>query len=210
MNPWTFTEDFETLNLATIDGQNGWYVTTPGNATYDVVNTNSPYLGTQQLKITAGTSGTPTVRHAISNYTNGTVYFSVKNGGNSADIACALYPDAVIMNFNGSSGAINSYDGHGAVQVGTFTPGTWVRIGIAFECGAGGWEGLSADTYKVSINGGAWSAPLNFYDPQTSVDLIFFQNPNSSGKIVYVDDISATYGPTPGFHFSPFPSHYNT
>ncbi len=156
-NLWTYEQKFNDLNTAALNGQDSW---STAEGTLNVVTT-SPYEGAKCVE-GSGERADRTLPSAIA---NGTFYISIKPGAITGSGAFLLLNDSGLADISVylfDSGNIKVYDGNSAswVTVGTYSAGTWIRIGIVFECGAGGWEGLSAGYFKVSIDNGAWSSAI--------------------------------------------------
>lgn len=190
-NLWTYEQKFNDLNDGNLEGQDGWFDNEPGNFT--VLTTGSPYEGAKH--IFSNDADRAIVMRAISGVVSGTVYFSVKwntNGRGVLYLRGSNYDaNRIGLTFNFVSGEIKL---QGNVIKADAVANTYYRIGVAFECGAGGWEGLSADTVKANIDGGDWSAAYNFTAPDTNIQHICFDNYADTDGI-YFDYISPEYAP---------------
>lgn len=158
---WAFEDDFDTYSDGDLNGQGSW----SGNAAFDVQG-SVVHHGTKAVSLVLSndvTINSPSFTSAA----NGTAYVSMRatnvsmaasSGGmvsvlkTAADTAIAyigLVADKLRISINGGVWADTGI---------SVVANIWYRIAIAFETGAGGWEGLAADTYKVSIdNGASWS-----------------------------------------------------
>lgn len=187
---WTFEEKFNNLNTATIVGQDGWSISNDTQGTKTVINTLS-YEGSKCLKLTGDNGYSYRLYKTITAVTNGTVYISMRGDALTKYVFFKLGEGA---NERAYVGLNAGYIAGGANNLQSYVANTWYRIGIAFECGSGSWEGLAADTYKVNINNGAWSAAINFAAASTNIDRIIFEQ-YSSTENWYFDFISPTYLP---------------
>jgi len=89
---------------------------------------------------------------------------------------------------------------------------TWYHIRFDFECGAGTYQGLAADTWYVSIDGTQYGA----YDFQAVADycnnFTFMTDAADSGHDVYIDAVGYSwdttshvgYGYTVGYNINPY------
>lgn len=194
-NLWTYNQDFETLTAGDLNGQDSW----SGNAAFDVsTDAEALYSGSKGIKVNGNNTGVA-ISRTITGVASGTFYISMKlqttnnlyqvfrlYNGASYGIAVGLWTDGTISYWNGSDWT----------QIGslTYEGGTWYRIGVQFECGSGGWEGLSADTFKINVNNGAWSSALNFSTALAQVDKIELETYNSDASHYgYWDTISPNY-----------------
>jgi len=79
-------------------------------------------------------------------------------------------------------------DGGVETNIHALTPllGNWQHIRVDFECGAGGYNGLSADTFCVYLNG-TYHGDYDFDNTATSLDSIKFDVGTSTNDFRYVD-----------------------
>ena len=69
----------------------------------------------------------------------------------------------------------------------------WYHVRIDFECGSGGYQGLSADTFKVYIDNVSYGA-YSFYTAVGSVDnMRILTDDADSGYSIYVDAIGYSW-----------------
>ena len=120
--------------------------------------------------------------------------------------------DNLIMLGTGSTGRVNFSVAHTGVwqvlstDVGTISVDTWYHVRIAFETGAGGYEGLSEDTFKIWINGTEYGA----YDfsVQAGVFTVLYLKTYivDSGYTYYIDglDFSWRDGYSEGDNLNPY------
>jgi hypothetical protein len=195
---WTYEQKFNTLSDGDLQGQDSW---TGDAGKWTVTTDGSPTEGAKCVKLSADADAYYYAYRNVDTVTNGTVYFSWKmtfnattagefvlrdsSGNNSCRIS--FEPDGNIYAYNSSGPAWD--------VIGTFSANTWVRIGIAFEYGAGSWEGLSADSFKVSVNNGAWSSAKSMQTSGTNCGSIKLQGitKTTAGNTIYVDFISPDY-----------------
>ena len=198
-NLWTYEQKFNDLNTAALSGQDSW----TGTAGFDVVTT-SPAEGAKCVGQPSGANWSDNTQRSITAVTSGTVYVSMKsedtvgNGGGGfqllndsslTDIIVLFWSDNTIRVLNDAASAYVQ-DGSAA-----WSADTWVRIGIAFECGAGAWEGLSAGYYKLSYDDGAWgSAHKMKRSSRTSIAGVWLYRMGSDAS--YFDYISPEYSST--------------
>ena len=197
-NLWTYEQDFEDLNIGDLQGQDSW----TGTASGWQVNLAVP-IG--DLQDAVSVSGSNYVQHSVGALANGTFYidlsYSIVDYG----------PYLILLNNGGLSdvtliyqgGDLYYYDGNSSsyVKLADSTPGVAQRIGIAFECGGGAWEGLSAGYFKLSVDNGSWTAEIKMERAsRSSLDVLKFFD-GGFGGVVHFDNINPLYeeaGPPPG------------
>jgi hypothetical protein len=192
-NLWVYEQKFNDLNTATIIGQDSWALTTGVNASTLVVETNTPAEGTKHLYIKDDRQ--ERIYRSITSLVSGTMYISMKAEATNTWAVFLLVGtggDLFDIYFNGTTNNIEIP--YATTALTSFSAGAYYRIGIQFETGAGGWEGLSADTYKYNINGGTWSAAKNFYQAVSDVNRIKVENAGTvANNDFWVDYISPNY-----------------
>ena len=194
-NLWTYEEKFNNFTNGEINGQGGWSYLNGSGAV--IQTTNSPYPDPTSVKHVY--LPTCTIRKTLgSAVVSGTFYFSMKVA-TPGYCFFKLRPgdeNAILLGFDSTySSYIRVVDGHGFLSLVPYSVDTYYRFGIKFECGAGGWEGLAADTYKMNINGGSWYGPYSFYDAATSLDTIDFYSEGGVYGNGWADYISPNYEP---------------
>lgn len=214
-NLWTYEQYFNTLNDGTINGQDSW--TASGSPVPAVLTTAISYEGTKCLNYAfTGIGDQPQARRVLPvPIPSGTMYFSMRATDATKNKVLFLDgwtgPNTEITGiWIGSNGKWHYYNGAEDVDTGiAVNLNVWYRIGIAFECGNGGWEGLAKWKWKFTFNGGVnWTGPLSFMTGSDQVFSFYFVcDSSANGNNWYVDTIGPTYLTAP---FSPFPSHYNT
>src|SRR3989344_3457549 len=155
---WTYEQTFNNLNNGDLNGQDSW----SGSTAFDVVTTGTPYEGAKHLSFS--TLADIDISRNITPTENGTLYFSVKKPTTNQDTFLFI-----LKNNNGLSDINIYFNANGQIQAYNGTTASWqtiqnysansyYRIGIQFELSQNGWQGLAQRTYKVNIDGGAWSA----------------------------------------------------
>jgi len=211
-NLWTYEEKFNTLTNGDINGQDSWVVIGGGAGDVaQVVITGTPYEGAKHFLLQDNSSSgynCNNAKRSITGIANGTVYFSLKKAFNTAFafflenqinqtvIDLALPPDGKIKSYQNNGPAYEQIDNL------TYNADTYYRFGIAFETGSGLWEGLSASTWKLTMDGGVtWSSPQAFEyrsTSATSITGIYLQVcGNIDGINTYFDYISPNYTDPP-------------
>ena len=192
-NLWTYEQKFNDLTNGNLGGQDSWV---DNGGTLNVVTTGTPYEGTKHIVNVDGVSYKRNLPSAI---VSGTFYISGK--------AMSLVGGGMLVLINQASGQSVRLGFRDGILVAGYEDSSWVslldpyvvdtdyRIGIAFECGAGGWAGLSADHVKFNLNGGAWGSEIAFEVSATTIDAIQFYRFNGS-YLTYWDFISPDYSST--------------
>jgi len=184
---WTYEQTFEALSTGDLNGQDGW----SGSTDFDVVFDVDSFEGTQMVSVqSSGATITRTI-----DVSSGTFYVSLKRSAVSglADIYLRISDSSKVIVRLDSSGNIAQYDSlndHWTNLV-AYSTGTWYRIGIRFDCTAGGYQGLSEDTYQVNVDGGDWYTAENFSSVDSFDQLRLLSN--DSGTIQYFDLICPDY-----------------
>lgn len=184
---WTYEQTFETLDTGDLNGQDSW----SGDTGFDVVSSVDSFEGTKMVSVQS--TGATITRGIDVDY--GTFYISVKRSAISglADIYLRISDSSKVIVRLDSSGNIAQYDSlndHWTNLV-AYSADTWYRIGLRFDCTAGGYQGLSEDTYQVNIDGGDWYTAENFA-PVAKFDQIRLLS-NDSGTLQYFDLICPDY-----------------
>ena len=195
-NLWTYEQKFDGLNDGGMAGQDSW--TYSAGSDHAIVGSVDPYEGTKCLGF--GTTSIVVIERDITGVASGSVYVSIKvpaDGTAIFRLQTAKGTDGFFyLYFKG--GDIWVYDSASYTEriiLADFDVDTWYRIGIAFECGAGGWEGLSADTFKVNVNGGAWSSAYACPAGAAAVNTIDLSS--NVKQNIYFDFISPNYEEAP-------------
>jgi hypothetical protein len=89
-------------------------------------------------------------------------------------------------------GNIYEHDGSQSVFT-TYDANTWTHMRLDFECGSGGYEGLSADTFYVYVNGVKFG-PFDFMNPVLGIDQIWFDS-GDDYSTRYIDAIGYSWDP---------------
>jgi len=194
-NLWAYEQKFNDLNDGDLNGQDSW---TSNSSNVDVVTTGTPYEGAKHVKFLR-TTGSVNATRTITGVVSGTVYVSMKVNAISAansfyfsinqnDSVGGAY---VYLSLNGD---IKVYDGLSLTDTGlNYSADTYYRIGIAFETGAGGWEGLSADTWKFNIDGGDWNGPYASFQACSEMAYIQIGYAGDTNSYAFLDYISHEY-----------------
>ncbi len=197
LDPWTYEQKFNTLNDGDLNGQDSW----TGDVEFDVVQTDTPAEGAKHLKVIANVSSNGFIDRTIIGVTSGTVYISIKKNANNDGRSVIYMKDSaegansmtIDMNLDGN---IRIWDNNPGswITVGAYSANTYYRIGIAFESGAGSHEGLAADTYKMNIDGGAWSDVADFETAVAEINLLRFGSlKDATSNEYFWDFISPNY-----------------
>ncbi|HAM95892.1 MAG: Peptidase M23 [Candidatus Azambacteria bacterium GW2011_GWB2_46_37] len=198
---WTYEQTFNTLNNGDLNGQDSW----SGSTAFDVVTTGTPYEGAKHLSFS--TLADIDISRNITPTENGTLYFSVKKPTTNQDTFLFI-----LKNNNGLSDINIYFNANGQIQAYNGTTASWqtiqnysansyYRIGIQFELSQNGWQGLAQRTYKVNIDGGAWSAAKGVERSNgiTINSVRLSKQGNSYSGTAYLDFINPSYafGPPP-------------
>ena len=193
---WTYEQLFNGLNTAALSGQDSWDKT-GSELVANVVETGTPYEGAKHVALSGDTGGSDRVfRDLPSTIESGEFYISVKGTSNGTG-----YCIIELVNSAGTTGPyLGLYNGNVAyggslTTLQAFSAGTYYRIGIRFECGAGGFEGLSADQAAINVNGGSWTT-FNFNNALASISRLRINTYCPSSQTWYFDTISPNYATT--------------
>ncbi|MFX1590633.1 MAG: hypothetical protein ACFFC1_21065, partial [Promethearchaeota archaeon] len=95
-----------------------------------------------------------------------------------------------------SNGYITHYDGS-YNNIMEYSANNWYHFKIEFECGSGGYKGLSADTYNLYINGQKKLTGQSFWIASTSIirHTFFTDIPESGGQEFYIDALGVSWDP---------------
>ena len=197
---WTYEQDFEALSTGDLNGQDSW----SGDTDFDVVDTGTPYEGSQYLQIDPAGDAFEAISRSVTSVAAGVVYCSLKinrTGGTAGKALrgdVLLYEGATIIarifaQIGGAADKIELLASSGWVVLATgISNDTWYRIGIEWDA--------STDKYRANVNGGTWSS---WYDPTGSpsfsgVDKITLdassQDAGATGTMSF-DYISPDYSP---------------
>lgn len=209
-NAWLATEDFESYSdeddLDGATGGSGW--ATAWETTY----TDSSFVADSAQKVEGSNSGRATAGdgHAgtlasrtFTGITSGSFTFAMRlDSGAAATVdLIKLFEGANMRHQFGVMSTPNPpefyyYDGgEPGIKLIDFNYDTWYICELDFETGAGGWEGLAADTYNIRCkeDGGSFTevTDKDLYAAATEIDeiqLVLSASPDA-GNIYWIDDI---------------------
>ncbi|NTW32330.1 MAG: fibronectin type III domain-containing protein [Bacteroidetes bacterium] len=190
---WTYVQNFNALNTGALNGQDGW--SDAGlQGIIDVVTTGTPYEGAKHVEFAGSTSGSSSEVKTFTGVSNGTFYVSMKGTATTSSAGYLLFAlisgSDYAIQFGLNNGNIWHYPAGISTSIQAYSANTYYRIGIQFETGSGGWQGLAADTYKININNGAWSSAQPFSSVSGALDNIRMYSYSKAGELWYLDDIS--------------------
>ncbi|WP_139020723.1 hypothetical protein [Bradyrhizobium sp. ORS 285] len=197
---WTASDNFESYSngasLSGASGGSGWngnWTTTLG--TWSVQNATAANSTTLSGNTT---SGSATLNRTITSISIGSYCFYMRNGSTTGNWYHVLNNStgqatgyAVLMGFE--SGNIVAYNGGtGTTLLTGYNINQWYKICIDF--------GSVANTYKVSIDGGAYSSNLNFGTTGAVTNFQFYFG-GGTGPNFSFDEIAPASG---GSTYSPY------
>jgi hypothetical protein len=176
---WEYTQNFDGLTTAVLNGQDSWTIS--GAGTWDpVVETSVVLEGTKsvgmtpdngsdrgaQRLFTAITDGIATFKIRKTSASNGRLYVQIDN---NADLV-------ILVDFNVSGNILLNGN-----TIGTYVANTTYTIDVWLDC--------STDKTKIRIDGGSWSSEYSFYTAVANVSRIRFTCADSTTNSVYFDAI---------------------
>jgi len=166
ISTWDYEENFETLVIGNLSGQDDWF-DSDGNDTSPQVQNTVAYSGTKGIAITLATSDqfAQVSRPAGASFQKGTVYFAIMtdvlNMGLSRINLIQVAPSInhlISMSEGKSDNELSLYyqtvgDAvKKATIVSTIVPNIWYAIGFEWDVSRGIYG-----QYRYNLNGGAWS-----------------------------------------------------
>lgn len=181
---YTFTDDTVGGNPA------GWTVYESGGT----VNVIAGIGGREKVVELHDTSGAdrPKVSNTLDdNYTSGTVDYYIRTDDSTKTSDC------IFMNYPAEPFIVRIDDGYFQHKTGgawtnssfAISNDTWYHFSIDFECGDGKYTNLSADDYRVTIDGTLIDT-YDFISANTKIDTIRFSGQNTpQNYYIYVDEV---------------------
>jgi hypothetical protein len=161
------------------------------------VTTETSYEGAKDVKNSATSQAD--IYRDITAIESGTFYVSMKASSISTNDYLLFCPNsggtAFCVELNTNGGYLVAYRSGGRTNIQAISANTYYRVGVQFECGAGGYEGLSADTFKVNVDGGDWSDAFGFVNAKASISRLAVQTYYVATAGRYIDYISPNYEP---------------
>jgi hypothetical protein len=133
--------------------------------------------------------------HTIANKTSGTIEYFHNNVAGNGFMGVYLYGDGglamQVTDNDVSTTKLIGISGAGTADLlDPYTPETWVHVRIDYECGAGAYKGLAADTHTIYINGVAVLEDAAFRNAQTHINEFRM---NSAGALVHFDAVNFSW-----------------
>ncbi|MBD3312563.1 hypothetical protein GF352_03885, partial [archaeon] len=132
------------------------------------------------------TSGTVEFWYQYDSYANNWFRFYLKDEYGTNAIECARYTDNhLLCRVQDSYTHFTNIGGN-----------NWYHFRIDFECGGGGYQGLSSDSYHFYLNGEKLLDNVKFYNNVGSIDQLRFRMYNSiNNRKSYIDAIGYSWDP---------------
>ncbi|MHA2039133.1 MAG: hypothetical protein ACW98X_22125, partial [Promethearchaeota archaeon] len=147
------------------------------------------------LKIVDGSAaGRPKVHNIFTGQSNGTVEFWIRSEDVTYDSYVRLrsgVTQAIYLHISGEN--FGYYNGSGNTLQGV-SDNTWYHIRIDFECGSGGYEGLSPDTFHIYIGDTKYS-DIPFYNAVDTIDIFRLTGGTVPQVVWYIDAVSFSWDP---------------
>ena len=191
---WTYTQNFNALNTADLNGQDSW----SGSTNFDVSAAAAAiYEGAKGVSCAGGGVANQIISRAITAITAGTVYVAIKHAsGNTNEIYIELYEGAsgkMHILYDADVSKIQIYDnGIGDyVDVATgLSDNTWYPLKIEFN------DSTQPEKYQLTVNiSGSWGTPSGWKTVNggsyTEIDEIKF-NVQKNVTTAYFDTITPT------------------
>ena len=168
LDPWTYEQNFNTLNTANLDGQDDWSESTAGCYT---VQEDETYEGAKAVKVIPTSGGWRTASRDVTGSTAGSMYMAVNSGGIN-DLTTYLgdttggmgYEFEISFNYTTNNiGLGTSEDGWHAETFDTFVDGEWGVINIEWD------DTAQPDKYRARYHDGtSWGSFSDWYTGQSS------------------------------------------
>lgn len=177
LNEWTYTQDFDSLTTADLNGQDSW----SADVQFDV-QSSVVLQGTKSVActpagsnrdasraITGVTDGGFSMIYRVSNATegNGIVYISGAGG-----TACQIVWD---------SGTLKGYNGATLSNLASYSANTTYKLAFIFDC--------ATDKYDVYLDDVKVADQFNFRNAQTSITSLNISSQAGAAGTIYFDDI---------------------
>ena len=181
---WTYEQKFDGLTTGDLNGQDSW----SGSTNFDVSTTN-PAQGAKCVTIT-GDATERQISRTITAVNDGIFYVSMRSADTSHLFVLKIFSvggQLTSLNFHPTGPNIWVYNGATPTNiVTTWTANTWYRFGI---------EIIGDGTFKINVDGGAWSAAYAYQDAtgDDDVDQILFELAASYSGEAAFDFISPNY-----------------
>lgn len=189
---WTYTQYFNTLSTAALEGQDSWVSIFTGSGNFNV-QTSVTYEGAKGVSVANATesyikrevTGAPTgicqMAMRSSDFANPSVEFSLGETATSATAAKGR------IKLNGGGGNTNNIILRGAsdVSIQAGASNTWYLCDLEYDC--------STDQIRGRVDGGAWTSWINFAGSSnlTNIDWIYISKENGSASAVYWDTLGS-------------------
>jgi hypothetical protein len=174
-----FSDDFESENAGSINGQNGWKAT-PANG--GIVQTQVVYQGSQSLEVTSSGSQPATVQHLFAAPTSSVVWCDFQMQASAAYRPTSQITDSAVFYFN-QTGNLVVYDGSSNAWVTLWTNvtlGSWARVTVKLDYGLQQWD--------ICLNGVIVADHLGFASSTNAFSAV-----NMDAKNGYMDNLSVAY-----------------
>lgn len=196
---WTYEQDFNALNTATLNGQDSWSVSQGSTANWQVVEGTAgsgTYEGAKAVAVTPSGGWNKAIRTV--SVSVGSFYIAVKT-----DNVCRFYltleqsgSTKMKVSFHEGSSSVTLYDwgGGGPTSIGTSISGTWGVVNYEFD--DTGHDNEYRARYHNGTSWGSWSAWVGTNGTYTTIDQMEFQMYSDGSGVNSFDIITAT-DPTP-------------
>ena len=180
---WLYTQNFDTLNLADLNGQDFW----SGDVAADVENT-TVLQGTQSVGNAAGVE-TFMTRTVIAT-TSGIVHFRIRKSVSNADTHAVGFQDGgstkASINLNSAGNMVLN----GSTTLQTYSANTNYDIDMQYDA--------ATDQSRARVDVGTYSAWTNFHSAGADFDTIYFEKSNAGATAAAywddIDDSNAVHG----------------
>ena len=174
---WTYTQNFDALTTADLNGQDSWSADTAFDVQSSVVLQGTKSIactpaGSNRIAsraITATTEGGVSFKWRVTDATEGNGWFHLTS---STTVACQVLWDG---------GTLKAYNGATLSSLGAYSANTTYEVGIVFDC--------STDKYNVYLDGTKVANQFDFKNAVTSIDGILIYSQAGAAGTIYFDDI---------------------
>lgn len=199
LDPWTYTQNFDSLNTGDLNGQDSW----SGNTAFDV-QTGTVYAGAKAVGINCQ-NGLYIIRN-ISAVTTGVITFYVQKSSIGNGLGYVTLRDAtgfrigVVMHSDGYISAYHNDATPAYDHLLAYSANTWYKITIDFDA--------LNKTYDVYIDDLIYANDFYMYSSRTDDISIIRLDTDGTNAYYYVDEIQPGSIPSAGGEedcYCPFP-----
>lgn len=186
---WTYTQDFDSLTTADLNGQDSWSADTAFDVQTSVVLQGTKSIsctpaGSNRIAsraITPVTNGGVSFLYRVTNATEGNGIFYLKSG---SSYCCQIVWD---------SGTLKGYNGATLSNLASYSANTTYKLAFVFDCATNKFDVYLDDT-KVANQ-------FDFTQSGTYIDSFWISSQAGSSSTIYFDDIKV-YPPVTAVTFT--------